>query len=195
MFSQAGRSAAYRMLEVTAQIVALQKAYNRSGCLSTPDIRHIEQIIDDLNSLSQPDGSLTTREAFLAVMALSTKLFLQMLLQAVNDQVQTDAACQISSKHLMEVLLRPEHHFCSTLTLCTFLESLLWQTMIGAIAARDTPTKHYYFRRLVQISDALMLRSWSEAQMMLNRFFWIPQIFDPPARSIILRVLNQKRST
>ncbi|KAK5089759.1 hypothetical protein LTR70_006601 [Exophiala xenobiotica] len=127
-----------------------------------------------------------TAEAFLTAKALSIKIFLEAVLCCTTDTEEDfgDTAVQ-----LMEILQEPEQQLCSSLALCSSLESVFWQTMMGAIAAPNARTRSFYMSRLGRITIALALTSWYDALVILQRFFWVPSIFSTPGYQILSEIL------
>ena len=192
MFSAPAKKAAYLILANAEQIAALHYTYGRNKQLLTSEQLRLRRIIKSLDTAIQLNSTAYTGEAFLTATALSIKIFLETVLRCTTN---TEEDFENTAVQLMEVLQKPEQQLCSSLALCSSLESRFWQTMMGAIAAPDARTKSFYTSRLGRISIALALTSWHDASVILQRFFWMPSIFSAPCYQIMSEILYSQGRT
>ena len=192
MFSAPAKKAAYLILANAEQVAALHYTYVPNKQLLTSEQLCLSRIIKSLDSAIQLSSTAYTREAFLTVIALSIKIFLEIVLRCTTN---TEEDFENMAVQLMEVLQKPEQQLSSSLALCSSLELVFWQTMMGAIAAPDTQTKSFYTSRLERITIALALTSWHDASVILQRFFWIPSIFSAPCYQILSEILYSQGCT
>ena len=189
MFSEPARKAAYLILENAEQVTAFQQTYIPGNHFVKGEQQHLGRIIKSLNAAIHLDRTAYPREAFLTAIALSIKIFLGVVLGYTTDTAENpgDTAVQ-----LMEVFQRPEQQLPSSLALCSSLQSLFWQTMMGAIAAPDDRTRLFFRSRMDRITAAMGLTSWHNASVTLLRFFWIPSIFSDPGYHIFSAVMQSQ---
>lgn len=192
MFSVPAKKALYLTLASAEQVATLHSTYVRNKQLLTSEQLCLSRIIKSLDTAIQLNSTADTREAFLTAIALSIKIFLGIVLRCTTN---TKDDFEITAVQLMEVLQKPEQQLCSSLALCSSLESVFWQTMMGAIAALDARTKSFYTSRLGRITIALALTSWHDASVILQRFFWIPSIFSAPSYQILSEILYSQGRT
>ena len=192
MFSDPAREAGYLILENVEQIVALQNTYVPDKLLTSSEQSSYHRIIKSLDTAIEWNSSAYPGEAFLTTIALAIKIFLETVLRCTTEQEE-------NSKHtavqLMECLEQPEQQLCPSLALCSSLESVFWQTMMGAIAAADAHVKSFYISRVKRISITLALTSWDDALVILQKFFWIPSIFSEPCYQVLSEILDSQGCT
>jgi len=186
MFSTPAKKAAYLILANVEQVAALQNTYVRNKRLLTNEQLRLRRVIKSLDTAIQMNSNAYTAEAFLTAKALSIKIFLETVLRCTTD---TEEDFGNTAVQLMEILQKPEQQLCSSLALCSSLESVFWQTMMGAIAAPDARTRSFYMSRLGRITIALALTSWHDALVILQRFFWVPSIFSTSGYQILSEIL------
>lgn len=201
MFSAPARQVAYHILAIVDEAADLRDARVHNTELPTWEQGRIRRLIRSLDTAVQLNATALPAEAFLTAMALTIKIFLQMVLRettktcqnAIEIKGEEDNEGEVNDSgtaiQLMEVLQRPEQQLCSSLGLCASLESVFWQNMMGAMVACDCETRSFYISRLSLITDALELRSWHEATIILQRFFWVPTIFSGPGYQILSGML------
>ena len=201
MFSTPAREAAFRILANVQRIAAIQHTYVRDKQLLLSEQLQLRSIITSLDAAIQLNSKAYRAEAFLTAKALSFKIFLQVVfrhttdrrdegqdaIKSMDDEVQDPST---TAFQLMRVMQQPEQQLCSSLALCSSLESEFWQAMMGAIAASDVPTKNFFTSRLERIIVALALSSWGEAEIILQRFLWVPSIFSVPCGRVLSEVLE-----
>lgn len=187
MFSAPAKRAAYLILENAEQVTELQQTYVPNKKLDTSERLRFSRIIESLDTAIQLGRTAHPREAFLTAMALSIKIFLEIASGCTAD---TGKGPGNTAVQLMEVFQRPELQLPSSLALCSSLESMFWQTMMGVIASPDDRTKSFFISRLDPITVALALTSWNDALVILQRYFWIPSIFSGPGYEILSAVLH-----
>ena len=192
MFSARAKKAAYLILTNAEQVAALHYTYVRNKQLLISEQLCVSRIIKSLDAAIQLNSTAYTREAFLTAIALSIKIFLEIVLRCTTN---TEENFENTAVQLMEVLQKPEQQLPSSLALCSSLQSVFWQTMMGAIAAPDARTRSFYTSRLGRITIALALTSWHDASVILQRFFWIPSIFSAPAYQILSEILYSQGRT
>lgn len=192
MFSASAKRAAYLILENAEQVTELQQTYVPNKKLDVSERLRLSRIVESLDTAIQLDRTAHPREAFLTAMALSIKIFLEIALGRTTD---TKKGLGNTAVQLMEVFQRPELQLPSSLALCSSLESMLWQTMMGVIASPDDRTKSFFMSRLDPITVALALTSWNGALVILQRYFWIPSIFSGPGYQILSVVLHSHGHT
>lgn len=192
MFSAPAKKAAYLILANVEQVAALHDPYVRNKQLLIGEQLCVSRIIKSLDTAIQLNSTAYTGEAFLTAIALSIKIFLEIVLCCTTN---TEEDFKNTAVQLMEVLQEPEQQLSSSLALCSSLESRFWQTMMGAIAAPDARTKSFYTSRLERISTALALTSWHDASVILQRFFWIPSIFSAPCYQTLSQILYSQGRT
>ena len=192
MFSPPAKKAAYLILENSEQVTALQYAYVPNKELDTGEQLRLGRIIKSLDTAVQLDRIAYPREAFLTAIALSVKVFLQIVLRCTTDTAEGPEGTAVK---LMECFQRPEQQLPSSLALCSSLESLFWQTMMGAIAAPDGRIKSFFTSRLDKITVALALKTWHDASVILQRFFWIPSLFSGPGYNVLSEILYSQGHT
>lgn len=168
-------------------MAALQYTYAPNQQLNACVQSKIRRIINSLDTAVRLGNIAYPREAFLSALALSIQIFLEIVLcQSTNiEDGIGDMAVQ-----LKQTFQRPELRLPSSLGLCSSLESLFWQTMIGAVAAPDDQTRLFFTSRLDKIAVALALTSWNDASVILQRFFWIPSIFSDRGHRILSVALH-----
>lgn len=188
MFSAPAKKAAYLILAAAEQVVALQNTYIRDKTLLARERERLRLIciIKSLDTAVELTSTAYPVEAYLTAMALSLKLFLETVLRHDTGEDFEDTAVQ-----LIQVLQKPGQQLCSdsALALCLSLETVFWQTMMGAIAAPDARTKSYYISRLRRVTIALALTSWHDAEVILQRFFWISDIFSALGYQILSEIV------
>lgn len=189
MFSAPAKQAAYLILESAEQVNALLQTYVPNKQLGSGEQSHLSRVIESLDTAIQLDRTSYPREAFLTAIALSIKVFLEIMLRRTT---YTEDGPENTAIQLMEVFQRPEQQLPSSLALCSSLESQFWQTMMGIIAAPDDRTKSFFMLRLDRITVALALTSWHDALAILQRYFWIPAIFSGPGYHIFSEVLHSQ---
>lgn len=189
MFSVPAKKSAYLILENAEQLTAFQHTYVSGKRLNESGQEHLSRITKFLNAAIQMDRATYPREAFLTATAVSMRLFVEIVLCCSTDTKENpgDTAVQ-----LMEIFQRPEQQLPSSLALCSSLESLLWQTMMGAIAAPDDRTKRFFMSRMDRVTAAMGLTSWHDALVSLQRFFWIKSIFYEPAHRIFSELMQSQ---
>lgn len=192
MFSAPAKKAAYLILENAEQVNMLLQTHVPNRQLNTGEQARIRRIIKSLDAAIELDRTEFPREAFLTAIALSIRVFLEIVLHFNTD---TEDGPGNTAVHLMEVLQRPEQQLPSSLTLCSSLETQFWQTMMGVIAAPDDRSKSFFTLRLRKISVALALTSWRDASVILQRYFWVPSIFSAPGYHILSKVLHSQGHT
>lgn len=192
MFSAPAKKAAYLILETAEQVTALQGKYIPNKRLDTGEQSRLSRIIKSLDAAIQLDRASYPREAFLTAIALSMKIFLEIVLRCTT---YTDDGPGSTAVQLMEVFQKPELHLPSSLALCSSLESLFWQTMMGAIASPGDRPKSFFLSRLDRIIVALALTSWDEATVILQRYFWIPSVFSGPGYHVLSSILRSHDHT
>jgi len=193
MFSAPAKKAAYLILANAEQVVAFQNTYMRIKQLLTSEQSSLSRIIKSLDTVIQLNTTAHPGEAFLTALALSLKIFLEIVLRSTTT---TEEDCENTAFQLMEVLQKREQQLCTSLALCASLEVVFWQSMMGAIAARiNAQTKSFYISRLRRITDALALTSWHDAELILRRFFWVPSIFSAPCYRILSEIQYSHGST
>lgn len=192
MFSAPAKKAAYLILETAEQVTALQQKHAPNKRLDTGEQSHLHRIIRSLDTAIQLDRTSYPREAFLMAIALSIKIFLEIVLRCTAD---TDDGPGDAAVQLMEVFQRPELQLPSSLALCSSLESLFWQTMMGVIASPDDQTRSFFMSRLDRIIVALALTSWHDATVILQRYFWIPSVFSGPGYHVFSKLLHSHDHT
>lgn len=192
MFSVPAKKAAYLILENAQQVTALQKTYAPNKKLDTGEQSRLSHLIDSLDTAIQLDHFTHPRESFLTAIALSLRIFLEIVLHSSTD---TDYKPGNTAIQLMEVFQRPELQLPSSLALCSSLESLLWQTMMAVIAAPDERTKSFFTSRLDRITVALALTSWHDSLVILQRYFWIPSLFSGAGYHIMSEILRSQGHT
>lgn len=186
MFSVPAKEVAYLILTSIGQVTTLQHTYIRNEQLSTSDKLYLRRIIKSLDTAIQLNSTACPGEAFLTAKALSIKIFLQTMLRHTTN---TEEYLGNTAIQLMEAWPKPEPQLCSSLALCSSLESIFWQATMGAIAAPDARTKSFYMSRLGRITTALALGPWHDAEMILQRFLWIPSIFSTPCYHVLSEVM------
>lgn len=189
MFSTPAKKAAYLILENAEQVTAFQNAYVPGKHVRKDGQEQLSGILKSLNAAIQLDRIAYPREAFLTAIALSIKVFLGVFLRCTTDTEDRPGDMAVQ---LMEVFQRPEQQLPSSLALCSSLESLFWQTMMGAIAAPDDRTRGFFRSRMDRITAAMGLISWHDALVTLRRFFWIPSIFTDPGHHIFAEVMQSQ---
>lgn len=189
MFSAPAKKAAYLILENAEQVNALLQTYVPNKQLRNGEQSRLSRIIESLDTAIQLDRTSYPREAFLTAIALSLKVFLDIVLRYTTD---TEEGPEDTAVQLMEVFQRPEQQLPSSLAMCSSLESQFWQTMMGMIAAPDDRTKSFFTLRLNRITVALALTSWHDALVILQRYFWVPSIFSGPGYHIFSEVLRSQ---
>lgn len=193
MFSAPAKKAAYLILANAEQVAALQYTFVCNEQLLIIDQSCLSGIIKSLDTAIQLNSTAYAREAYLTATALSIKIFLQFVLRSTTN---TEGDFGNTAVQLMEILQKPEQQLCtSSLTLCSSLESIFWQTMMGAIAAPDARTKSFYTSSLGRITIALALTSWHDAEVILQRYFWIPSLFSDPCYQILSEILYSQGHT
>ncbi|KAI7779304.1 hypothetical protein LA080_000975 [Diaporthe eres] len=192
MFSAPAKKAAYLILENAEQVNAMLQTYAPNKQFRCGERSRLNRVIESLDTAIQLDRTSYPREAFLTAIALSIKVFLEIMLQCTKDTEDGPANTAIQ---LMEVFQRPEQQLPSSLALCSSLESQFWQTMMGIIAAPDDRTKSFFTLRLNRIIVALALTSWHDASVILQRYFWVPSIFSGPGYHIFSEVLHAQGYT
>lgn len=187
MFSAPAKKAAHLILANVEQVAALHDTYVRNEKLLPSEQLRLRRVIKSLDKAIQVNNTAYPREAFLTAKALSIKIFLETVLRHTTN---TNPDPSNTPVQLMEILQKPEQQLCSSLALCSSLEFVFWQTMMGAIAAPDAQTEPFYMSRLRRITIALALTSWHDALVILRRFFWIPSIFSAPGYRIMSEILS-----
>lgn len=193
MFSAPAKKAAYLILENSEQVTLLIQTHVPGKSLDKTGQQRLDRIIKSLNEAIKLGSAAYPREAFLTAMAWSIKVFLGTVHHGSTGTGEDpgDTAMQ-----LMHVFQRPEQQLPSSLALCSSLESLFWQTMMGAIAAPNDSTRRFFRSRMDRITAAAGLTAWDDALVTLQRFFWIPSIFSDPGYHIFLEVMqSQGRDT
>lgn len=188
MFSVSGKEAAYIIFETAEHVAALQYTHSRNKQSSASEQLHIRRMIKSLDAAIQLGRTAYPREAFLTATALSIQIYLGVILRCT---ITTEHDYGATAIELMRVLQKPEQQLCSSLALCSSLESTFWQAMMGAIAAPDITTRCFYTSRLERITVALALTSWQDGLAILQRIFWTPSIFAAPCCAILSEVLHQ----
>lgn len=190
MFSPPAKKATYLILKDAEQVAAFQYAYVPSKkSLASEQLLCIDRIIKSLETAIEVNSTAYPREAFLTAIALSIKIFLQTVLRYTTNPEEDSESTAVQ---LMEIFQRPDQQLPSSLALCSSLESVFWQTMMGAIAAPDARTKSFFNSRLEKITAAMALTSWHDASTILERFFWIPFIFSAPGCQILSGMLHPR---
>lgn len=192
MFSAPAKKSAYLILENAERVTALQRTYVPNKQLDTDQRLHFERIIKSLDPVIHSEHTMLPRETFLTAIALSVKIFLETVMHCTTD---TDEGPGNTAVQLMEVFKRPELRLPSSLALCSSLESLFWQAMMGVIAAPDGQPKTFFTSRLDRITVAMALTSWHDASIILQRYLWIPSIFSGPGYRILSEVLRSQGHT
>jgi hypothetical protein len=191
MFSSPAKKAAYLLLETAEHVAEFQNSYLSGRRFDKDGVGQLGSMFRSLDSISQLGQSSYPREAFLTAIALSIKVFLGIVLpcrcETAKEETPGDTAIQ-----LLEVFSRPEQQLPSSLALCSSLESLFWQTMMGAIAAPDDRSRGFFRSRMNRITAAMGLTSWHDALFILRRFFWIPSIFSGPGQHIFDEVIQSQ---
>lgn len=189
MFSAPAKKAAYLLLENAQLATTLQDTYVRNRQLVVGEQIRLRRIMTSLDTAIQLNKASYARESFLTGIALSIKIFLEVLLRSASDSESDpgDTALQ-----LMEILHMPNQPPCSSLALCSSSESTFYQTMIGAIAASDAQTRSWYTSLLGRISSALAVTSWHDAEGILQKFLWIPSIFSASGCQILSEALSSQ---
>lgn len=189
MFSIPAKKSAYLILDNAEQLTVFQNMYVSGKGLDESGQEHLSRVTKSLNAAIQLDPATYPREAFLTATAVSMKLFLEIVLCCSTDTEENPGNTAVQ---LMEVFQRPEQQLPSSLALCSSLESLLWQTMMGAIAAPDDRTKRFFMSRMDRVTAAMGLTSWHDALVSLQRFFWIPSIFSDPGYRIFSKLMQSQ---
>lgn len=187
MFSAPAKKAAYLILENAEQVTLFVETNVPVKRLGKTSQQRLDRVIKSLNEAIELGSAAYPREAFLTAIAWSIKVFLGVVQHRSTGTGEDpgDTAVQ-----LMHVFQRPEQQLPSSLALCSSLESLFWQTMMGAIAAPDDSTKRFFRSRMDRITAASGLASWDDALITLQRFFWIPSIFSDPGYRIFSEVMQ-----
>lgn len=188
MFSGPGTKVVYLIFAIAEEAVALQDRYIQNERLLASDQMRLVSMIESVETAIQLNNTGHTEEVFLTVTALAIKIFLETVLQSTTNTKESNL--ENTAVRLMTVLQQPDQELCSSLALCSYLESRFWQTMMGAIAAPDARTASFYKSRLRRITTALALASWHDALLNLQRFFWIPTIFSGPCQRILSEILD-----
>ena len=186
MFSAPNKKAAYLILESVEQLAAFQRTYVPYKGLPISEQARLSRVIESLDRAIQLSSSASKEGTFLTTKALSITVFLEIVLSRTTS---TEDRCGDTVVKLMAVLQEPEDALCSSMALCASLESVFWQTVMGAVAAPDARTKSFYTLRLERITTALALKSWHDASLILQRFLWIPSIFSAPCYQILSEIL------
>lgn len=187
MFSAPAKKAAYLILGSAEQAAALQRAFVPNKKLDAGEQSRLIRTIKSVDAAIEVNRAAYPREAFLTGIALSIKGFLEIVLHCTTD---TEEGPGNTAVQLMEVFQRPEQQLPSSLALCSSLESMFWQTMIGVISAPDDRTKSFLMSRLKRVAIVLAIKSWQDAAVSLQRFFWIPSIFSGPGYHILSEILR-----
>ena len=197
MFSAPAKRVAYRILENANEVTALQyyDTSDRNKQLPPSEQSRIRRIIKSLDTAIHLNSTAHTSAAFLTGLALTIKIFLDIVLRHTAIPAAEEKPSSTTAVQLLDILQNHQQQTCSSLALCSFLESRFWQTMMGAIAAPDSRTRSFCTSRLGPITAALALTTWRDAEAILRRFFWIPVIFSPPGYEILSEVLREQGYT
>jgi len=192
IFSRPAKQAIYLILANVEEAAKLHHTYIPNRPLPNSEQSRIRRIIKYLNKAIQLTRTASEGEAFLIPKALSIKIFLETLLR---NTIITEERFEDTAAQLMEALQKPEQQRCSSLVLCSSLECVFWQTMMGAIAAPDARIKKFYTLSLRRISIALALTSWQDALVILQRFLWIPSVLSALANQTMAEILHPEGPT
>lgn len=192
MFSSPGKKATQLILASAEHTAVLHDTYAPKKQLLIGEELHLRRLIESLDSAIHLSSTAYPREAFLTAIALSIKIFLETVLRCTES---ADENPGYTAVQLMEVFQKPEQQLPSSLALCSSLESVFWQTTMGAMAAPDVETKSFFMSRLGRITTAMALTSWHDASVILQRFFWIPSIFSGPCSQILSEILYSQGHT
>lgn len=190
MFSGRAEAASCQLLQLMDRTFALQQRYLASRQLAARDQDRCCEIRMDLERLIRLTRQ-SEHEAFIAGLALAIELFLQ---QVLCGEIIDNTKTQLAAAQLMEIMKQPEQQLCSSLALCSSLESVFWQTMLGAIAATQEGVRAFYISRLKLIVVALALSRWQDAEVILCRYLWVPDKLSQAGQNVFAIALALSES-
>lgn len=186
MFSISGSEAAHIILAVSDQLGLMQEIFRLTE-IKFDQILQILHLIKSLDTVMHLSDSAYAREAFLAAIALSLKIYLTMFLNLVDPKTQpldNDMADQLKNAFRKSERAEEEFRFQTALEMCASLESRYWQTMMGALIASGSNTLEYHVKRLGRLGYALALNSWQDAVAILQRYYCLPSALTDRAQLI-----------